>query len=142
VPDDKIIVLDANIVLRAVLGQRVRALLFSYSNSVRFIAPRAAFAEVEEHLPSLLAKRGIPASVGAAVLQTIAAVIQIVDEDLYGAFAEAAKLRLAKRDADDWPMLATALALGCPIWTEDSDFFGAGIATWTTDRVELYLKSC
>jgi hypothetical protein len=29
--------------------------------------------------------------------------------------------------------------LGCPIWTEDNDFFGAGVPTWTTDRVELFL---
>ncbi|HZC23037.1 MAG TPA: PIN domain-containing protein [Candidatus Binatia bacterium] len=27
-----------------------------------------------------------------------------------------------------------------PIWTEDADFFGAGVATWTTDRVELLLR--
>lgn len=26
-----------------------------------------------------------------------------------------------------------------PPWTEDTDFFGCGVATWTTDRVELYL---
>ena len=37
-------------------------------------------------------------------------------------------------------MIATALALECPIWTEDADFFGAGVATWTTDRVELFLS--
>jgi hypothetical protein len=36
-------------------------------------------------------------------------------------------------------VLAAALALGCAIWTEDTDFFGCGVATWTTDRVELYL---
>ena len=29
--------------------------------------------------------------------------------------------------------------VACPVWTEDTDFFGTGIATWTTDRVELYL---
>jgi hypothetical protein len=37
-------------------------------------------------------------------------------------------------------VLAAGLALNCPIWTEDSDFFGTGIATWTTDRVELFLQ--
>jgi len=37
--------------------------------------------------------------------------------------------------------LASALALECPIWTEDADFFGAGVATWTTDRVELLLSN-
>jgi len=35
---------------------------------------------------------------------------------------------------------AVALLLGLPIWTEDQDFFGSGIATWTTDRVELFLR--
>ncbi len=31
-----------------------------------------------------------------------------------------------------------ALLLDFPIWTEDQDFFGSSVATWTTDRVELY----
>jgi predicted nucleic acid-binding protein len=38
-------------------------------------------------------------------------------------------------------MLALALALKAPIWTEDSDFFGCGVATWTTDRVEELLSA-
>ena len=37
----------------------------------------------------------------------------------------------------DWPIVAVALLLDFPIWTEDQDFFGAGVATWTTDRVEF-----
>jgi predicted nucleic acid-binding protein len=45
-----------------------------------------------------------------------------------------------RRDEDDWPILASALALGCPIWTEDTDFFGCGVPTWTTDRVEFFLQ--
>jgi predicted nucleic acid-binding protein len=52
-----------------------------------------------------------------------------------------ARQRLQGRDPEDWPVLATALLIGCPIWTEDTDFFGAGVATWTTDRVELFLQS-
>jgi predicted nucleic acid-binding protein len=47
---------------------------------------------------------------------------------------------MEKRDEDDWPILAATLTLNCPIWTEDTDFFGCGIATWTTDRVEFYLE--
>ena len=37
-------------------------------------------------------------------------------------------------------MLAAALALSCAIWTEDTDFFGSGIAVWTSDRIEIFLK--
>lgn len=45
------------------------------------------------------------------------------------------------RDKDDWPALALALQLECAIWTEDQDFFGIGIATWTTNTVVRYLES-
>jgi hypothetical protein len=30
------------------------------------------------------------------------------------------------------------LAADCSIWTEDTDFFGAGVATLTTASVELF----
>jgi predicted nucleic acid-binding protein len=44
-------------------------------------------------------------------------------------------------DPDDWPIAAVALLLDLPIWTEDQDFFGSGIPTWTTDRVQLFLRN-
>jgi predicted nucleic acid-binding protein len=53
----------------------------------------------------------------------------------------AARARIIRRDPDDWPTIACALTLDCPIWTEDRDFFGAGVPTWTTDRVELFLAN-
>jgi hypothetical protein len=27
------------------------------------------------------------------------------------------------------------------VWTEDEDFFGTGIAVWTTNRIEIFLKA-
>jgi len=74
------------------------------------------------------------------VLDELLKLIICVDGEVYGQFETAARQRLQKRDEEDWPVLATALALKCPIWTEDADFFGAGVATWTTDRVELLLR--
>lgn len=67
--------------------------------------------------------------------------VQTVEAETYASFEAVARERIEKRDEDDWPVLAAALALGCPIWTEDTDFFGCGVATWTTDRVELYLAA-
>lgn len=46
----------------------------------------------------------------------------------------------AAGDENDWPVLATAIALACPVWTEDEDFFGTGVAVWTTNRIEIFLK--
>jgi len=49
---------------------------------------------------------------------------------LYQSFEAVARARIAPRDLHDWPVVALALALNLPIWTEDQDFFGSGIATW------------
>ncbi|WP_199711101.1 PIN domain-containing protein [Tessaracoccus antarcticus] len=49
--------------------------------------------------------------------------------------------RIEILDPRDWPILAAALTLDCPIWAEDQDFFGTGVPTWTTDRVHLYLNA-
>jgi len=55
------IVLDANILIRAVLGRRVRQLIETYaSQGVRFFAPDVAFDDAEKYLPPLLKKRGKP----------------------------------------------------------------------------------
>lgn len=48
--------------------------------------------------------------------------------------------RVLPCDPGDWPIVSVDLLLDFPIWTENQDFFGSGVATWTTDRVELYLK--
>ena len=66
--------------------------------------------------------------------------ILVVDRVLYEEFEVQARSRISMRDADDWPVVAVALMLDTPIWTEDNDFFGCGIATWTSDRIELYLR--
>jgi hypothetical protein len=43
------------------------------------------------------------------------------------------------RGADDWSVLACAMTMGYPVWTEEADFFGTGVTARTTDRVALYL---
>jgi hypothetical protein len=30
--------------------------------------------------------------------------------------------------------------LECPVWSEDQDFFGTGVATWVTATVEVFLR--
>ena len=65
-----------------------------------------------------------------AALEYVRNVISPVYGDLYGAFEDEARERLRGRDEGDWPILATALGLACPLWSEDADFFGTGIAVW------------
>ena len=74
------------------------------------------------------------------VLEEIQKLVETVERHVYQDFEKAGRERIFARDPDDWPVVVTALFLRCPIWTEDKDFFGSGIATWTTDRVELFLS--
>lgn len=135
----KALVLDANILIRAVLGQRVRNLIFTHAATVRFYAPDVAYADARHYLPGLLAKRGIDALPALDVLDRLETLVPPLEAALYESARADALRRIAARDADDWPVLACALILDCPVWTEDADFFGTGVATWTSDRVGLYL---
>ena len=131
--------LDANILIRAVLGRRVRRILEAYADSINFFVPETAYAEAEEHLAALVAKRGGDPASGLASLRSMAALGTTVSSDVYGDFEAEARKRIGERDPDDWPILAAALALGCPIWTEDTDFFGCGVATWTSGSIDIFL---
>jgi predicted nucleic acid-binding protein len=134
------IVLDANILIRAVLGQKVRNNIEKFANSAQFFTPDICFADARKYLPALFAKRNLPADEALKVLEGLTSLIAAVDADLYEIFEVEAKQRIAVRDIDDWPIVAVSLMLDCPIWTEDADFFGSGVATWTSDRVHLYLS--
>lgn len=134
----KTIVLDANILIRAVLGKRVRELIFENAAIVKFFAPDLAYADARKYLPALLEKRGVEARAAILVLEHLEAVVLPIDAEIYGGMKQQALQRIAIRDADDWPVLACAMTLGCPVWTEDADFFGTGVATWTSDRIALY----
>ena len=133
------LVLDANILMRAVLGKGARALLAKYGERSGFVAPDVAFDEARRRLPQVIERRKLQEEPFMAYFDALAEVVQTVEFEVYSGFEAIARQRLARRDEDDWPVLAAALALGYPIWTEDIDFFGCGVATWTTDRVELYL---
>ena len=136
------IVLDANVLMRAVLGRRVAGLLEAFAPRVTFLAPDVAFDDVGEHLAAVLGKRGELAALQPALdkLMALRIAVQAVDPIEYATMKPAALARIGPRDPDDWPVLACALLLDCPIWTEDRDFFGTGVATWTTALVELYFN--
>ena len=137
----KTLVLDANILIRAVLGPRVRKLLMENAEAIKFFAPDSAYDEARKYLPALLQKRDLASKPAMVVLDLLVTLVEPMELELYENLKEAALKRIAIRDANDWPVLACAMALGCAVWTEDADFFGAGVATWTTDRVELYFSS-
>lgn len=132
--------LDANILIRAVMGTRVRTLIAAYGEHVKLYSPDVAFSDARSHLPAIMSKRKLSKPT-LEVLSEIEASVESVPFESYAIHRRESERRISARDIDDWPVLACALLLDCPIWTEDADFFGAGVATWTTDRVSLYLHA-
>lgn len=139
--DQKRIVLDANILLRAVFGVRVRSLLETYEDSVSFYAPDICFADARRYIPSISEKRRIDPGLGILVLDHLSRLVEVVDRSLYEEYETSARERMISRDEQDWPIVAASLLLKCPVWTEDRDFFGSGVSTWTTETVDLYLRT-
>ncbi len=82
----------------------------------------------------------MPIEPALILLNNLIPFLHIVDELVYQRAKDEAQLRIKNRDIRDWPIVATALTLNCPIWTEEQDFFGTGVSTWTTDRVHLFFE--
>lgn len=135
------LILDANILIRAVLGRRVRELIARYCDDVAFYVAEANYEEAMRYLAELAPARGIAADVWRQAIDTVMTAIQIVGPEELAPAESAARARIARRDINDWPALAAAMQFDCPVWTEDADFFGTGVATWTTDTVEIYLRT-
>ncbi len=137
----KIIVLDANILIRAVLGIRTFSLIAKHKEKILFCSPETCYREVAFHIPNIARKRNISHVQEQEALDTLNNLKQLVteiEEDIYGGFKQEALNRIRERDEKDWSIVALALAFGCPIWTEDRDFFGTGIATWRTKNIEIF----
>jgi predicted nucleic acid-binding protein len=140
----KHLVLDANILMRSVLGTRVAQHIRGYALTVFFLTIDEAFEDAATYLPEVLSRRGLDETETHAALQKLDAlrqVLHVIPSEMFTHLEPEARERLKGRDEDDWPYLALALLFDCPLWTEDRDFFGCGIPLWTTDRVEIYLKS-
>jgi hypothetical protein len=79
----KAIVLDANILIRAVLGKRVRELLIEHAATIKFFAPDVAYADARKYLPALLIKRGVDSVAAMLVLDALESIVQPLELELY-----------------------------------------------------------
>jgi predicted nucleic acid-binding protein len=105
------------------------------------LVPEVCLADAKKYLPEILLGKGLDSSAAIDLLDCLMRRIQTLENEWLEDFEESARGRMQSRDLDDWPVLAAALALDCPIWTEDSDFFGVGVVTWSTQHIERFFLS-
>lgn len=130
------------------VGELLRALGRERLGDARLelFLPEQMWAETQRELPrrirAFARRRGIePRLVDEVLAFALAAVEQnvaVLDEAIYSALEVEARAR-SVRDPRDWPVVASALALSAAIWTNDNDFLGTGVATWTTETLQSLL---
>jgi len=136
----RLLALDANILVRGVFGSNVLRLLEEYEETIAFCTADVCFHETRRNIQAVAERRRFDVRKSEVILEQLAEIVALVDPKFYQPHEGESRRRIAFRDVKDWPLLATALFLNCPIWTEDQDFFGCGVATWTTNNIEVFLK--
>jgi predicted nucleic acid-binding protein len=109
------LVLDANILIRAVLGEKVKNLIMANHQKINFFTPDICIADAKKYLPTLLKKRNLHYELATRSLTKLTTLIEIVEEVIYKEYSNEVKMRMKPRDIEDWPIAATALALNSPI---------------------------
>lgn len=108
--------------------------------------PEHTLAEVHVELPRRIG--AFAASLGLSTvdrddlvlvsLHSVGNNLAVVATEIYHPFKDEALARIP-RDPSDWPAAACALALDGGIWTNDNDFLGTGVPTWTTRTLQTWL---
>ncbi|MGI8549820.1 MAG: PIN domain-containing protein [Dehalococcoidia bacterium] len=94
---------------------------------------------MRDHLPRLAQRRGLDPGELALALHLMPVAWQ--SSSIYSPFRAEAQRRMAGRDPDDWPVVALALALDLPIWSQDKDLSVSGVPVYTTGQLLDTLRS-
>jgi predicted nucleic acid-binding protein len=125
------LIVDTNIILSALLGRSHSVMDEALCRGVSLLVPVLQWIEVAAVLQHLR-----PGSVEELMMQA-ANLIEILPVEAFAAFEGRARERLAEAGQEDWPVLASAMALEAGIWSKDRDFYGVGIPVWDTRNVKF-----
>lgn len=131
------LVADANVLLSAAIGKAALRVFRDFMIPVH--TTRFNYLEVQEYLPRLAEKYGIPLDV--AELQLNLLPLAIHPEETYNAWLPWARTVLAARDPEDAHALALARELDLPLWSNDRDLQVPQVHWYTTAALLKALES-
>ena len=132
------LVADANVLLSALIGGRAR-LVLKHSAVEEILTTEATFAEVQEYGVELARKKRL--SLDSMLLAIAALPVTIVERNLFAPIIPEARRRIGRRDPEDVEILALALHVRLPLWSNDNDFADAGVEWYTTAELLQKLGS-
>jgi predicted nucleic acid-binding protein len=123
---------DANVLLSAVIGGRSR-LVFGHPRIIEILTTEHTIAEVEEYVGVLAKKRSVPVDV--LTLAAASLPVTVVERAAYAKRLPEALRQIGHRDPDDAELLALALHLKIPVWSNDKDFKSARVELFNTEAL-------
>jgi hypothetical protein len=87
-------VLDANILIRAIFGTRVRDIIERFENEGNFFSPDVCFGEARRYIPDLCKKRRLDTGLVLTVLDHLSKLVLPVDRALYAGHEQEARRRI------------------------------------------------
>jgi predicted nucleic acid-binding protein len=125
---------DANVLLSAAMGRAAfKVMQPSFPVSVTLACVASVVDEVREYLPSVAEEQGLDSNKVLALFEAFE--IEEHPVGIYQAKLEEARRQIWKRDPDDVELLALALSLGIPVWTNDKDFEDTKVERYTTAQL-------
>lgn len=139
------LVVDTSVLVGELLRARGRERLGD--DRLELFLPERMRGEMRVELPRRIAAfvrhRQLAVSVGERLaelcLEAVETNLVVIDEAVYSALEDEARAR-SLRDFRDWPVVASAIALSAGVWTNDNDFLGTGVPTWTTETLQRWLE--
>ena len=132
------LVADANVLLSAVIGGQGRTVL-EHPGVESVVTAAATFQEVREYAGQLAQKKRLDLDLVLLAVATLP--VTIVPKEQHQDALPRARKKIVKRDPDDVEILALALHLGWPLWSNDNDFEVAGIEWYTTAELLRRLRA-
>jgi predicted nucleic acid-binding protein len=129
------LIVDANVLLSAVLGESLALLSDIAAAGSVLLVPQPMMRETQVIAAD---KRRVPASDAYARLQVIETMVTALEPMHYEHYEVSARQRLSVRGQKDWPLLAASLALEAPIWSNDKHLWGTGVAVWRTRNIRYW----
>ena len=129
-----ILVVDANVLVRMVVGARAAA--DARAAAARGVELLTTARQLDEAAGVLGGVFDLDPDDIMRELLGVVEIMSVTDVEGYSAWREEARARLRWKAEGDWPVLAAALAFNSAIWTDDRDFFGTGVAVWSSINIE------
>lgn len=120
---------DANVLLAAIAGGRTK-LVLAHGQITEVFTARPVLDEVSEYVQALATQKKLPEALLVITLASLP--ITVVEREEYQTELAEARRRIGDRDPDDVDLLALALHLEIPVWSNDNDFESAGVEWYTT----------